>query len=336
MDPMDPKMPEQRSLAVRDASLVAAAEQARVAVQARYQVAISRPRDIDTVRVRLMAECKRPRFAAVARYTVPRGKNTVSGPSIRFAEAALRCLGNVYPEVTTVYDDDEKRIVRVAVMDLESNLTYSRDISIAKTTERRQLRPGEQPLSTRTGSTGHTVYLVRATEDDLANRESALVSKVLRGHALRILPGDILDECMDAVQRTLAAEDARDPAEARKRIVDAFAAQGVAPAELAEYLGHSLESCAPAELATLREVYTAVRDGHARWHEVLADVREARKPATAETRGTGTDALKAKMRAKSPPPPSPAAPLASDDDAGDLPPPEHWEQVAARVPGSDG
>ena len=50
------------------ASAVLAA-QARAVIEARYLIAINRPRDLDVVREKLLKECRRPGFAEVATLT---------------------------------------------------------------------------------------------------------------------------------------------------------------------------------------------------------------------------------------------------------------------------
>lgn len=269
--------------AEHETAVTASAAQAKAAVEARYLMAIHRPRNMDQVRVRILDACKRPRFAEGARYAKPVGKSKIVGPSIRFAEEAARNLGNLLVETPTIYDDDEKRIVRVMVTDLESNLVYSSDITLNKTVERRSLRDGQIALSQRVNSTGEVVYLVAATEDDLANKQGSAVSKALRNHVLRVLPSDILDEAMERVVKTIADKDAEDPAAARKRLVDAFFAVGIGPDQLATYLGHPLEQITPAELADLRTIYASLKDGEIRW----ADLVEAKGEAatTSTTRG---------------------------------------------------
>src|SRR5690348_5556972 len=78
--------------------------QASAEVQARYIMAIRRPRDWMTVRTRLMQECKRSGFAQTALYAKPAGGSLIVGFSIRFAEAALRCMTNMMPETRIVHD----------------------------------------------------------------------------------------------------------------------------------------------------------------------------------------------------------------------------------------
>ena len=273
---------------VHETSVAAVAAQAKATVEARYIVAQGRPRDWDQARVRILNECKRPRFAEVARYAKPVGNSRVEGPSIRFAEAALRCMGNVDIQTPTTYDDDEKRIIRVSVTDLETNATYSSDITMAKTVERRQVKQGQNVLGERLNSTGQKVFIVRATEDDLLTKQAALVSKAIRTNGLRILPGDIVEEAMDMVLSTLRDRDARDPNEARKRIIDAFSSVGVTPAQLRVYLEHEIEHCVPAELADLRAIYAAIRDGETTWAEVVRQREDGDGKKPVADRSTST------------------------------------------------
>lgn len=257
-------------LAVRTETATAAmTAQAKAAVEARFILALQRPRDVDTVRIRLLNECKRPGFAQVARYSKPVGGQRIEGPSIRFAEAALRLMGNVMPETAVIYDDPQKRITRVSVTDLETNVTYSSDVTVEKTVERQSLKDGQVPLSSRKNSWGKTVYLLPATEDDIANKVNAQVSKALRTNGLRILPGDILEECMEQCISTARSEAAADPDRERKKVADAFATLRVLPNQLAEYLGHSIDQCSPAELVDLRAVYQAIKDGETTWHATM-------------------------------------------------------------------
>lgn len=265
-------------IAETQASAIAA--QAQASVQARYLMALKRPRDLDQVRIELLNECGRPGFAQVARYRKPIGKG-IEGLSVRFAEAAVRCMRNILTETQTIYDDERKRIVRVLVTDLEANVPYSRDVTIDKVVERSFVKEGQRILSERLNSQGKKTYLVQATEDDLLNKEGALVSKAFRTLALRIIPGDLKDEAERLCIETLEKGVEKDPGAERKRLADAFAGINVAPAALKEFLGHDLGTCSPAELVELRAIYAAIRDGEATWSETLATKGEREKPAPA-------------------------------------------------------
>jgi hypothetical protein len=255
-------------LAVVETSSSVLAAQAKALVEARYTVAFARPRDIDKVRERLVKEAKRPGFALAAIYHKPIG-NGIEGPSIRFAEAAILALGNITTETATIFDDPERRIVRVTVTDLESNVPYSQDVTISKTVERRTLPKGETAISTRTGAGGQLLYILAATDDDILNKANALVSKAIRTLGLRLLPGDIQDEVLDICKKTRRDRDAQDPEGAKKQIFDAFGKQGVSVEQLKVYLGHDAKLLTTKEQETLRGLFNALRDGETTWREIM-------------------------------------------------------------------
>ena len=201
---------------------------------------------------------------------------------------------------------------RVLVTDLESNLSYSADIPLAKTVERQFLKDDQVAISSRTNSQGETTYLVAASEDELLTKQLAQASKHIRNGVLRLLPGDLLEEAIEQVVTTLRDADAKDPAAARKKIVDAFFAEGVGPDQLVKYLGHTLDSITEAELIELRTVYSALKEGEARWSELLeAKLGEG----AASGSGKGTSALKERLAKK------------VDAKAPEPPPAESFEQM---------
>jgi len=300
----------ERQGAIAETASVAVAAQARASVEARYLVAMKNPRSWDTVRVQLLQSCRRPGFAAGARYSKPVGGKSVVGPSIRFAEEALRAMGNCFVETMVVFDDDENRIVRVTTTDLESNLSYPQDLIVAKTVERSKVREGQEVVGRRLNTKGQPVYIVRATEDDLLVKQAAMVSKAIRTGALRLLPSDILEEAMEVVPMTLLNEDAKDPASARKRVCDAFFTLGVEPTDLEEYLGHRLDASTPAETSLLRTIYQALKDGETTWPEVM---ETKGKNGGFKRADRGTDALREKVTGAPAPDSAPSAAAAPKD-----------------------
>ncbi len=277
----------QQTQALAETSAAAVAAQARAAIESRYVMAMRNPRDMDSVRVKLLKECKRPSFAEVARYRKPIGKG-VEGLSIRFVEAAFRCMGNVLAESSVVFEDDHKRIVRVMVTDLETNVTYPRDVVVDKTVERSQIKEGQTLLGQRINSNGNRVFIVQATDDELLNKQASLESKAIRALGLRLVPGDLQDECEAAVIATKQAAVKADPDAERRKLIDAFASLSVQPRHLVEYLGHDLDLTSPAELLELRNVWVALRDGEATWHDTVA-ARRAERGETPDERGQAAD-----------------------------------------------
>jgi hypothetical protein len=270
-----------------DTAAAAVAAQAKALVEARYVVALHRPRDMDTVRAKILKECLRPSFAAVARYVKPIGQDKSkwpTGPSVRFAEAAIRAMGNVTVDAVTTHDDSERRIIHVSVTDLEANVPYSLDVPVIKTIERRRTKDGDQILGQRTNSHGDQIYIIAATDDDILNKQAALISKAIRTLALRLVPGDIIDEAMDQIVVTQRTEDAADPDAAKRKLFDAFGSLGVSTEQLKLYLGSDGATLTPKGLTDLRALYAAIRDGEASWREVM-DGREGVDKETGEITG---------------------------------------------------
>jgi len=233
---------------------------------------------MDQVRQEVLHECKRFLFAESALYRLEFGRDVVSGLSIRFVEIAMVAMGNMASEVTTVYDDDARRIVSVTVTDFEKNVSHSKQITVRKEVERRRLRDGQDAISERTNKYGDTVYLVRATDDEIVSKEAAMVSKAVRTCALRVIPGWLQDEAEAAARATQRKRDAEDPDAARRKLADAFAELNVTPADLRAYLGHDLAKTSPAQFQDLRGIYRAIRDGERSWQDYLQpDDREAEK-----------------------------------------------------------
>lgn len=260
--------------AVETASSAMAA-QAKAMVEARYVIALQRPRNWDQVRQDILRECRRPSFAdnKSAYYIKPIG-NGVEGLGIRFVEVALRCMTNVLIESSLIFEDDTKEIHRVTVTDLEANTTYPLDIKVTKTVERSKPADDGAYISVRTNSYGKMTYTVPAQDDDLLNKRAAFISKAIRTLGLRVIPGDIQDEAEAIIKSVRKDQAAADPDAERKKIADAFSGIGVKAQQLTDYLGHTLDTCSPEEIVRMRGIFGAIKDGEATWKSVMENRAE--------------------------------------------------------------
>lgn len=287
MTTQSPALPAQSSLgsagviaAVPETAVAAAAAQAKAEVEAAYIVAMQRPRDMMAVRAFLLADCQRTGFAEAAVYRLPRKKwdpvartettETITGPSVRFAEAALRALKNVRVSSVILFENESQRVCRVTVVDLEANTPLSADFVVAKTVERKKLLKNQSPIETRTGSDGSTVYIVAASESDVTMKQNAAASRVRRNLIVQLLPADILEEALDAIEATAAGEQRKDPAAFVKKLVDGFARLGVSVQDLAKYLGCNVDKASPEALAELRALGVAISQGETTWEDAVA------------------------------------------------------------------
>lgn len=251
----------------------ASAAQARAEIECAYTMAIRRPRNIADVRTKILAACQRPVFAESAEYFKPVGNKQIKGPSIRFVETALQAMKNTRVATTVTFEDDRVRKIHVSVVDLEENTAYGLDATIHKTVERKKVKEGQKVFGERLNSFGEKVFLVEATEDDMTTKQNAIVSKMIRGCGLRLIPQDIVEEAMRTARQTVANSDKGDPKAATNRVIDAFASLGVKPSEIEKYLGKSIAQVVDKDLANLRSIYTAIKEGEAKWSDYLEEVQ---------------------------------------------------------------
>jgi hypothetical protein len=165
-------------------------------------------RNESEARKKLLADCKRPAFARLARYSknMEDGSgDVVTRASIKFLETALARWGNVRVQNQIVEDSPRARKVLVIITDLEGGAEYSKEILVEKVADRKTAGAREKILGTRKTPTGD-VFLVEATEDDLLAKEAVLASIVVRQLGLRLLPADLVEECMAQVAKTLKDE----------------------------------------------------------------------------------------------------------------------------------
>lgn len=245
------------------------AAQLQAEVQANCIMALKIPRDWDQVREKLLRECKRSSFAEVARYSVPRGDGKVQGFTIRFAEAAIQAAKHIHVNIRTIWEDDEQRKVLVKVWDAQEMVSYTDEVTIEKTIERRKIHDGQEVIRTRKNKQGDLLYIVRATEDDHLAKQNAQRSKAIRTAGLRLIPGWILDQALDEVRATLKKSDEQNPDAAKQKIFDALGEMGVSVADLKKFLGHEASTLTPKEIDMLRGLYQSIGNGVTTMHEVL-------------------------------------------------------------------
>jgi len=271
-------------------SAIAVAASAKAEVEASYIMALKKPRNEGDARLKILNVCKNPSFAEKAIYKKPIGEKILQGPSIRFAEESLRHWGNVKVLQSATYDDETKRIIKITVIDLETNLSFSKEITIEKHVERKS-RAGRVVVNERQNTKGQTVYIVEATEDELQNKESAHASKVIRNNGLRLIPEYIIEEAMQNAYDSIKTKINKDPEAEKRKIFDAFNLLGIKPSHIEKYLKHPISQIVPGELVDLRNIYTAIKEGAARWTdyvpaEITSDIEmpKAKSPKKKEAK----------------------------------------------------
>jgi hypothetical protein len=230
---------------------------ARVAeIQASIIVAKKFPRNEDEAYRKLIRACSRPTFAEEARYEYPRGREKVTGPSVRFAREAARVWGNIEFGIEILEDGEDYVVIRAWAWDKETNARVFTDDEFQKRVQRK--------------SDGGTYWKdVRDDERELrelVNRRGAIC---VRNCILQLVPADFVEDAMAQVYKTLSDKAAKDPDAERKAVVLGFSQLNISVEDLERYLGHPVAQCSPAEIAGLRSIYVSIRDGNSKWTDYV-------------------------------------------------------------------
>lgn len=187
--------------------------------------------------------CRIPEFANIAFYSVPRSGGTVTGDSIRMAEELARCWGNIEYGHRELSRDDKKSEVMVYAIDLETGVECSRQLTVMHVIDTKN---------------GPKRCRDQKEIDDLINNKA---SKQRRGCILAVIPQWLREIAREECRKTLAGDNSVPIAARVRKMVDAFAAYGVAVEMLEAKIGHSLEKATADDLVSLTAVYNALREG---------------------------------------------------------------------------
>jgi chemotaxis protein histidine kinase CheA len=213
-------------------------------VRASLIIAKQFPRDQIAAMDRILSSCRRPSLAESAIYAYPKGGQTVTGPSIRLAEAIAQAWGNIQTGIRELSQANGESTIEAFAWDVETNVRSTKTFQVSHV---RHTRDGAKKLTD-----PRDIYELVANQG----------SRRLRACILALIPGDVVDsavmECEQTQKQSVHVDEA-----GIKKMVDAFAEFGVSKAMLEQRIGHRLEPQATiaAELLAMKRVYTSLRDG---------------------------------------------------------------------------
>ncbi len=212
-------------------------------VQAAMVVAKKFPRDEKNSADRILAACSRETLAKDAMYEYPRGGETITGPSIRLAEALAQNWGNIDFGIIELEQKSGESQVMSYAWDLETNTRQSKIFTVP---HMRQTKKGAYPLTD-----PRDIYEMVANQG----------ARRLRACILGVIPGDVVDMTMRQCELTLKANKA--PLDERiKNMVEAFQSDfGVDADALRNYIGKNVEAFSEADVIRLAKVYRSLKDG---------------------------------------------------------------------------
>jgi hypothetical protein len=222
-------------------------------LQSQLWLAAQRPRNEAEVYGRIIEAAKRPSFALKAAYAYSRAGQTISGPSVILAREAARIWGNVKYGVRVIDSDPDYVHLKAYAFDLESNALVEAEDKFQKSIQRKNK------------ATGKTEWVEPDERDsrELLNRRGAFL---VRNCLLQIIPGDIVEDCLNACRETNKRAASGDLTKSRteviRSIVGAFSKYGVDQKQLEAKIGRPLSGMSEGHVAEFREILASIKDGH--------------------------------------------------------------------------
>lgn len=209
---------------------------------ASVQMAKAFPRDTIAARDRILNSCTRQKLAETACYTYNRGGTDVTGPSIRLAEMLAQNWGNISFGIRELEQRNGESTCEAFAWDMETN---SRQVKVFQVPHIRHTKKGDYPLTD-----------PRDIYELIANNGA----RRLRACILGIIPGDIVEEAVQACDTTMATKFEVTP-ERLKAMLAKFEEIGVTKEQIEARVQCHLEAVKPAQLANLGKIYNSVHDG---------------------------------------------------------------------------
>ena len=235
----------------RDIAIAAEAAREETLIKASFARAHMFPRNEIAAFESVMKSLDRYNFAKAAIYVYPRGGTDIVGPSINLAEEFSRNWGNIRLGLTIIHDDDNSRSIEGWAMDLQTNNFVAMPSTFEKKIQRKQ-------------KNGPTVWIKIDDERELRELTARHGAILMRNAIFKLIPKDMVDDAVDKAKAVLKKGDSsKDPKVRIKQILVAFSQLKIYQKDLEGYLGHSVFSSKPDEIAKLEGVYTSIKDGAA-------------------------------------------------------------------------
>lgn len=237
-----------------------AIEASRAIAEAQGKLIIAKnfPRDEVQAYARAMEACQRPAMAEKAFYSFPRGKQTVEGPTIRFAEELARCWGNVDYGIKELSQDDGKSEMQAYAWDLETNTQ-----SVQNFTNPHQ-REAFGKMQTLT------------SQRDIYENNANMATRRLRSRILAVLPSWFVDGAINECKKTLAGQNETPLIDRVKNMVVQFAKIGVTQEQIERRLKRKIDTMTAEDFVEYIGIFNALKNGESK----VADWFEAEKEAT--------------------------------------------------------
>jgi len=273
-------------------------------VHASFMFAMHRPRNQSQAVDNMLIECQRKTLAEVAIYSFPRGGQEVTGPSIRLAEAIKRNWGHMKSGWRCLERRPGVSLLQAYAYDYQTGVSEMREFEVRHV---RDTKKGQKPLT---------------DERDIYEMEANQAARRVRACILALIPGDIIDACVEQCETTMKASADVTPDNIKKMLAT-FAKFNVDRKMIEKRLGRNVETISPAQMVGMQKIYNSLKDEMStieQWFDVsLREIPEEGKPAEPEKPEAKEKTLESFKEENAPAPekkPEPAAVCKSCDGSG--------------------
>lgn len=217
------------------------------------------PRDEIKAYARVIEACQRPEMAAKAFYSFPRGKETVEGPTIRFAEELARCWGNFDYGIKELSQDNGKSEMQAYAWDQETN---TRSVQNFTNPHQREAFGKMQVLT---------------KQRDIYENNANMATRRLRARILAVLPSWFVDGAINECKKTLAGQNDMPLIDRVKNMVVQFAKFGVTQEQIENRLKRRIDTMSSDDFIEYIGIFNAIKSGESK----VAEWFETDKNATA-------------------------------------------------------
>ena len=189
-------------------------------------------------------------------YKLPRGGKNIEGPSVRLAEIAITCYGNIQVGsrcVECVTSGDSPHVTIQAIAhDLERNVRV-----VVEKRRRITKKKNKDAID----------------EDDINLATNAGAAIAFRDAAFKVVPLALIKPVMDKAKE-VAIGDASTLVDRRAKAIDAFGKMGVHTPKILARLGRAkIDDIDLSDLETLIGFFTAIKDGQATVDDVFSEAK---------------------------------------------------------------
>lgn len=219
------------------------ASRAVAEAQGKLYIAKAFPRDETRARTNVMEVCSRYEFASKAFYAFPRGKETITGPNIRFAEELARCWGNVDYGIKELSRDSGKSELQAYAWDLETNTQSVQNFT----------NPHQREVS------GKMKTLT--SDRDIYENNANMAARRLRARILAILPSWLVEAAIAQCRKTVASgANGMILIDRIRVLVQMFGKFGVTQEQIEKRLKKKVDAMSEDELAEYVGIYNSIKD----------------------------------------------------------------------------